>query len=208
MTKAKPKQEKKESQLLRQWPGYLIKGAIGALVAVLLQLAVDYTCGVPDLSFYSQLANYFSFLFCFVLAQAFFPLIIVRLKAIPTSLGLSLALGGLLGYIVLWLFDVPGGAVAFGLQQMINIFVLGFLLGLLTGLGWMLSKGRALGFWAGFLVSVAIVALFYHFTSTAVERLTQNILQQGLTALASYLPVVALIWWRHRPSDVEESKTT
>ncbi|MCD4733179.1 hypothetical protein K8R78_02950 [bacterium] len=206
MRKAKP-EKKEKSQLLRQWPGYLIKAAVGALGAILLQLAVDYAYASPDLSFYSQLANFFSFFSFYFLAQLLFPLVVVRLKAIPTALGLSLAMGGLLGYFVLSFFAVPGSEFSLGLEQMINIFVLGVLLGLLTGVGWMISKGKALGFYLGFLVSITIVALCYHFATPESLRLNLSVVRQGLTALASYLPVVALIWWRHRPSDGEESKT-
>ncbi|OGD72026.1 MAG: hypothetical protein A2Y64_08235 [Candidatus Coatesbacteria bacterium RBG_13_66_14] len=84
-------------------------------------------------------------------------------------------------------------------QQVITLLFLGAFLGLVTGLGWDLAKGKAALFWAGFLAACAAVTAFYHFTAPAEVRETRDILDQGLTLVASYLPVVAVIWWRHRP---------
>jgi hypothetical protein len=186
-------------RLVRQWPGYLWRGAAAALVAVLLQVGVDLAFGVEPGGFVYRLGDWLGNLTFFALAQALFPAFIVRLKRIPTALGVSLALGGFAGYVVSWIlsrFTVP---VPFSGQQVFVVLFLGTFMGVATGGGWNLAKGRAVLFWVGFLVSCAAVTAFYYFTSPAEVREVRNVWYQGLTLAATYLPVIAVVWWRHRP---------
>ncbi|MCX7022280.1 MAG: hypothetical protein NTW26_08445 [bacterium] len=192
--------------LVRQWPGYLWRGAAAALASVILQCGVDLAFGVELRGLEYFAGDWLGNLAFFALAQAFFPSFIIRFKHIPTALGVSLALGGFAGYAVSWIFSRFGGPTPFSGQQIINFLFLGAFLGLVTGLGWDLAKGRAALFWVGFLVACAAVTAFHHFTAPA-EGQTHNIFEQGLTLVAGYLPVVAVIWWRHRPRGEEVQGT-
>jgi hypothetical protein len=185
--------------LVRQWPGYLWRGAAAALASVLLQCGVDLAFGVELRGFVYLAGDWLGNFVFFALTQALFPAFIVRFKRIPTALGVSLALGGFAGYVVSWGFSKFAEAMPFSGQKVVTLLFLGAFLGLVTGLGWDLAKGRAVGFWAGFIASCAAITAFYHFTAPAEVRQTIDIFYQGLTLTVSYLPVVAVIWWRHRP---------
>ncbi|HUT98345.1 MAG TPA: hypothetical protein VM054_04635 [bacterium] len=185
--------------LVRQWPGYLWRGATAALASVILQCGVDLAFGVQFRGVIYLAGDWLGNLAFFALAQALFPSFIVRFKHIPTALGVSLALGGFAGYVVSWLFSRFTGLVPFSGQQVFLFLFVGTFLGLATGVGWNLAKGRAVLFWAGFLAACAVVTAFYHFTAPVEVRETRDIFDQGLTLVAGYLPVVAVIWWRHRP---------
>ena len=191
--------DKNQAGLVRQWPGYLWRGAAAAAVSVLLQLAADLAFGerLPGVANLAG-AGLGNFVF-FALAQALFPPFVVRFKRIPTALGVSLALGGLAGYAASMAFSLLDAPRPFVGREVFILLFLGAFLGLATGGGWNLSKGRAVGFWALFLAACAAVTAFFHFTAPAEVRGTVNILHQGLTLVASYAPVVAVIWWRHRP---------
>jgi len=187
--------------LVRQWPGYLWRGAAAALASVLLQCGVDLAFGEEPGGLFFLLGDWLGNLAFFALAQALFPSLIVRFKRIPTALGVSLALGGFAGYIVFYFYQLIIDPMSFDGQQVITFLFRGAFLGLVTGLGWDLAKGRAVGFWAGFLAACAAITAFYHFTTPAEDREAINIFYKGLTLTVSYLPVVAVIWWRHRPRD-------
>jgi len=189
--------------LVRQWPGYLWRSAAAALVSALLQCGVDLAFGVELRGFVYLAGDWLGNFVFFALAQALFPVFIVRFKRIPTALGVSLALGGFAGYTVSWIFSLVVVPVPFSGQQVFTLLFLGTFLGLATGGGWNLAKGRAAGFWAVFLAACAAVTAFYHFTAPAEAREALNIFYQGFTLVAGYLPVVAVIWWRHRPRGEE-----
>jgi hypothetical protein len=185
--------------LVRQWPGYLWRSAAAALASVLLQFGVDLAFGVELRGFIYLAGDWLGNFVFFALAQALFPSFIVRFKRIPTALGISLALGGFAGYVVSWILYRFTGPVPFSGQQVFIFLFMGTFLGLVTGGGWNLAKGRAVLFWAGFLAACAAITAFYHFTAPAEVRRNIDIFYQGLTLTVSYLPVVAVIWWRHRP---------
>jgi hypothetical protein len=185
--------------LVRQWPGYLWRSAAAALASVLFQSGVDLAFGVEFRGFAYLVGDWLGNFAFFALAQALFPAFIVRFKRIPTALGVSLALGGFAGYLVSWLFTFFVAPAAFSGRQVFTLLFLGTFLGLATGGGWNLARGRAVLFWAAFLAASAAVTAFYHFTAPAEVRETLDIFHQGLTLVAGYAPVVAVIWWRHRP---------
>jgi hypothetical protein len=110
--------------------------------------------------------------------------------------------------VVSWAFARFAGPAPFSGQQIFTFLFLGAFLGVVTGLGWDLARGRAALFWIGFLVACAAVTAFYHFTAPAEIRARRDILDQGLTLVASYLPVTAVIWWRHRPPGGGAEKTS
>jgi hypothetical protein len=196
--------------LVRQWPGYLWRAAAAAVVGVLLQLGADLAFGVELRGLVYLAGDWLGNFVFFALAQALFPAFIVRFKRIPTALGVSLALGGFAGYAASWIFSRFTDPVPFSGQQLFLFLFVGTFLGLVTGGGWNLAKGRAVLFWAGFIAGCAVVTAFYHFTAPAEFRRTVNIFYQGLTLTASYAPVVAVIWWRHRPrgGDADEPSET
>ncbi|MCK4594699.1 hypothetical protein KAU45_09365 [bacterium] len=185
--------------LVRQWPGYLGWGALAALAAVLLQLGADLATGVEPGGFLHQTGDWLSKLAFFALAQALFPTLIIRFKRIPTALGVSLALGGFAGYIVRLFFSLITDPVPFSGQQVFTILFLGIFVGLVTGGGWNIAKGRVLLFWVGFLVACASITAFYHYTSPAEIRESRDVWDRGFALVATYLPVIFVVWWRHRP---------
>lgn len=185
--------------LVRQWPVYLGWGALAALAAVILQLGADLATGVEPGGPLHQAGDWLSNLAFFALAQALFPTFIVRFKRIPTALGVSLALGGFAGYIVGMFFSLITDPVPFSGQQIFTILFLGVFVGLVTGTGWNIAKGRALLFWVGFLVACASITAFYHYTSPVETLVGRDIWDRGFALTATYLPIVFVIWWRHRP---------
>lgn len=188
-------------KLVRQWPGYLAWAAVASLAATAAYLLRDLSYDGAAEAWQAYLVDFLSLFVFYLLAQAAFPAFLVKLKSLPSTLGLCFGLGGGLGTICLWLFGLPWGlGEGFGMMLVIQMVILGSLIGILVGLGWNISKGRPLTFWLLFPVALALITVFYYYTTPAGQR-EVTVWYQGLTALIQYLPISLAIWWRHRPVD-------
>lgn len=192
--------QKPRSRLVKQWPAYLAWSLGAAAVAVAATLLSETALGESLRGWQHYLVDFISFTAFYFLAQALFPAVLVRLKKLPSTMGVSLGAGSGAGYLVYWLVGLPWGLSDFIGMVLLEMIILGTMIGILIGLGWHISKGRALHFWPLFLVAIAGITTLYFFI-TAAEYRAATIWSQGLTALINYLPVTFAIWWRHRPTD-------
>jgi hypothetical protein len=189
------------AKLIRQWPTYLAWAAGAALVALGATWLTDHLYGHSPGPLVAQLGDYLSFAAFYFVTQLLFPPILVRLKKLPSTMGVCLAAGNGAGYLVGWLYGLPWGLIDFNGRLLINMLILGAMVGILVGVGWDISKGKAVGFWGLFLVAVGAVTAFFYYTTPVEYRYAADVWEQGLTVLVSYLPAVFAVWWRHRPTE-------